>query len=361
MQPGSRVTSDRSRLALETFLGDESAGFAKAERPWRFSFPSDYGGHPDFRSELWYITGFLEDEAGKKFGVQLVFFRFGLRSSATNRPSAWGTNQIFFARFALTDVAAGRSYAQERFSRVALDLSGMDASPVRVWVEDWSLEAAEGRNGAHFQLRAGDRDLGIELALQSVKPPVLEGEADLFESSPGGVAFHFYLISRLAASGALRLGGAAHRVRGEAWLDRAWGAVPMSQGQIALNRFALQLGDGRDLLCLQLRRRDGSGTPVPSCLLIRADGATRFFRRREIDLEPRAHRHSNLDGTSYPLRWSLELPAVGLELVINPLLDVLELDQATRAWSGAVEVSGRSGGVPIAGRGHVELSGYGGS
>ncbi len=92
--------------------------------------------------------------------------------------------------------------------------------------------------------------------------------------------------------------------------------------------------------------------------MIAGDGSARSFRRREIRLEPLAHWRSTLDGTSYPLRWRLELPGEALDLEITPLLEDQEANFSTRAWSGAVVVSGRSAGAPAAGRGHLELSGY---
>lgn len=344
---------------LGSILTQEESGFATAEGVWEFRFPADHGGHPEFRSEIWYLTANLEDERGHRYGAQLAFFRLRLRPEATERPSAWGSNQVFRAHFALTDAEQGRFVAAERFSRTALGLSGMEQSPIRVWLEDWSLASTDMqlREGA-LRVRAASGELALELDLLGEKPPLLEGAADILPATQGGGAFHFYLMPRLLATGTLRVGGTETRLVGRAWLDHAWGEVPMSQGQIALNRFALQLGDGRDILCLQLRRRDGSGTPIPSCLLLKADGAARSFRRREILLEPLAHWSGELDGTRYPLSWRLELPSERLELEVVPLLEAQELDFAIQTWSGAVEVSGRSAGEPVSGRGHLELSGY---
>jgi predicted secreted hydrolase len=358
MGQGNQATHPGSKLTLEAISGDGNAGFVKAAEPWSFRFPADHGGHPDFRTEVWQVTGNLEDEAGQSFGFQLAFFCLRLRPSAAERTSAWVTNQVFRGHFALADVASGRFHAEERFSRVALGLSGTDKYPFRVWLEDWSLETVEAGDGTRFRLRADDGERALSLELRATKPPLLEDAADLPGSISGGGAFHFYLISRLSVTGSLRLGGAAREVRGWAWLDRAWGALPISQGQIAWSRFALQLEDGRDLLCLQLRRRDGGGKPIPSCLLIGAEGSTRSFRRREIRLEPLAHWHSRLDGTGYPVRWRLELPDEQLEIEIRALLDGQELELATPVWSGVVEVSGRSGNRSASGWGHLELRGY---
>src|SRR5205807_10236498 len=120
--------------------------------------------------------GNLEAATGERFGFELTFFRFALAPGAApdappdappdaapdappdappdaaQRPvsgvatpppsSAWRTRQIYMAHFALTDVAAGRFRFARKLSREALALAGAQAAPFRVWIDDWSLEAA---------------------------------------------------------------------------------------------------------------------------------------------------------------------------------------------------------------------------
>src|SRR5882724_12063574 len=38
-------------------------------------FPADYGSHPQFRTEWWYVTGWLTTERGESLGFQVTFFR----------------------------------------------------------------------------------------------------------------------------------------------------------------------------------------------------------------------------------------------------------------------------------------------
>ncbi|MEX2011892.1 MAG: lipocalin-like domain-containing protein [Chloroflexota bacterium] len=45
--------------------------------------------------------------------------------------SAWATNQAYMAHFTVTDVAAGRFHAHERFARGAVDLAGATTEPGR--------------------------------------------------------------------------------------------------------------------------------------------------------------------------------------------------------------------------------------
>jgi predicted secreted hydrolase len=61
----------------------------------------------------------------------------------------------------------------------------------------------------------------------------------------------------------------------------------------------------------------------------------------------------------YPSRWRLSIPAAGLRLEIAPRLAEQELIVDTRYWEGAVRIAGEAATRPIAGRGYVELVGYG--
>ena len=59
--------------------------------PRSLSFPRDHGAHPAFRTEWWYITGWVSDDARRDYGVQVTFFR--------NRPGvAEGSASAFAAR-----------------------------------------------------------------------------------------------------------------------------------------------------------------------------------------------------------------------------------------------------------------------
>ena len=98
---------------------DEAAdkGYAWARTPRAFSFPADHGPHPTFRTEWWYFTGNLTDPQERPFGFELTFFRIALSPTRAASESAWRTQQLYMAHFALTDVAAKQFHAYERFSR----------------------------------------------------------------------------------------------------------------------------------------------------------------------------------------------------------------------------------------------------
>src|SRR5207248_10689334 len=131
------------------------------------------------------------------------------------------------AHFALTDVAAGRFRFARKLSREALALAGAQAAPFRVWIDDWSLEAASGAavSGATWTLRAAQPGYEVDLVLEPLTPPVLNGEAGFSRKSaePGDASF-YYSIPRLEVRGRLVRDNHPIDVRGLAWFDREWGS-----------------------------------------------------------------------------------------------------------------------------------------
>jgi predicted secreted hydrolase len=343
---------------IERVLSAPAQGFSRAFAPRELEFPEDHGAHPDFRSEWWYFTGNVESSTGRRFGFQLTFFRFALSPEDTPRASAWGSNQVYMAHFALSDQKAGAFHAFERYSRAALELAGARAAPFRVWLGDWR---AEGGENAMFplRLRAAENGYAVSLAAERGKPFVLQGDAGLSQkSAEPGNASYYYSLTRMPVDGTIVTPAGEFRVRGAAWLDREWSTTALADGQVGWDWFALQLSDGRDLMVYRLRRSDGSVDPHSSGTLVESDGTHRVLAADEFELQVLDHWRSPRDGAEYPARWRLHVPSAAIHVEITPELADQELDLAFRYWEGASRVAGRSQGRAVSGRGYVELVGY---
>lgn len=354
LQSNEPALRPQGGIPLAELLG-EREGFSRVEAPWSFSFPQDHGAHSHYRTESWHFTGHLASEQETHFGFQLGFFRVGLKPpEASPRPSAWGTKEIYRGHFALTDVSQERFYAFERFSRAALGLSGADSSPTRVWVENWRIQVLAGKN-AGFRLQAAAQDVTMDLTVKSLKSPLLPNG----DSSGQAGVFYSYQFTRLEAQGTIQQGNRIYPVKGLAWLDRAWGAVPVPAGPVVWDRFLLQLDDGRELLIFRLRRRDGSGTPINSGFLVDRAGKIQSFDSEALTIEILDYWESPRDGTPYPALWRFHLPAQGIDLRLTPAVADQELNLLLRYWGGLVQVRGQEKGKKIKGQGYVELIGYG--
>lgn len=357
-------TGPAASLSLsETMAGGDTLGYARAVEVRDFTFPADHGPHPDFRAEWWYLTGNLDGPEGRRVGYQLTLFRSAVAPSPPEVSSAWGTNQAWMGHFALTDAAGGRFHAFDRFARGAVGLAGAEARPFRVWLEDWTLEAAEGSGEAFpMRLRAAEGEVGLELVMEPAKPRVLQGEEGLSQKGPEpGNASYYYAYTRLATRGTVRLGDDTLRVTGLSWMDREWSTSALSQGQVGWDWFALQLDDGWDLMIYQIRGEDGSPDPLSDGVLVGPDGGrTPLTWGDDVTLEVLDEWRSPVDGSAYPSGWRIRIPERGWDLRVEPVLEDQELNLAFRYWEGAVDVTGETARGPVAGRGYVELTGYAG-
>lgn len=360
--PASRQPEVEASLSVADALSGSAEGYERALTPRAFSFPGDHGPHPGFRNEWWYFTGNLEapaagGEEARRFGFQLTFFRNQLTPRPVERASGWAANEVYMAHLTLTDVAAERFHAFERFSRVALGLAGAQVSPFRVWTADWVAEG--GNDVPPIRLRAAEGAVAIDLELAAGKPLVLQGDRGLsFKGGGPGNASYYYSFTRLPARGTVEVEGRRYAVAGLAWMDREWSTSALAANQIGWDWFSLQLADGRDLMLYRLRRRDGSADPASAGTLIEVDGTAGPLDYSTVGLEALDFWASPATGARYPARWRLALPAEGLELTLTPLLAGQELDLALRYWEGAVAIEGTSGGRPISGFGYVEMTGY---
>lgn len=344
---------------LSRLLSSDDTGFLRAMEPRSFSFPEDHGPHDGFRNEWWYMTGNLDAADGRRFGFELTIFRFALAPESVGSDSAWRSHHVFIAHLALSDPDGERFFAAERASRGAVGLAGAQADPFRVWIDDWEMAttSADGQR-EQWRVAAEDPEFGIDLAVNALKAPVLNGVDGLSQkSSEQGNASYYYSISRWAADGTVRIGEEQFAVTGLAWLDREWSTSALAADQAGWDWFALQLTDGSDLMFYNLRKTDGSQDIYSAGTYIDADGGA-------VHLEPQAVTITVVDewdspgGGRYPSRWEVHLPEQDMKLDVIPVMEDQELFTTVRYWEGAVDVRGTRGGLEIEGRGYVELTGY---
>lgn len=346
-------------ISVSSALGAAAdAGFLRAEAPRPFAFPADHGPHPGYRNEWWYFTGHLRDAAGREYGYQLTLFRIAFAPGAPPDDSAWRTHTFYMGHLALTDVAAGRHRAVERFARAALGLAGAGSAPPRVWLERWEARLTDAARGT-WHLTAQDDDIGLDLELVPAKAPVPQGEAGLSRkgAAPGNASY-YYSVTRLASRGELRVDGRSFAVDGASWLDREWSTSALGPEQSGWDWFAVQLDDGRELMFYRLRRRDGSLDPHSAGTLVAADGTHTPLAAGAVELTPEGRWSSPASGDTYPARWRLRIPAAALELQLTPKVADQEMRLSVRYWEGAARVEGRDARGPVRGQAYVEMTRY---
>ncbi|MEX2481915.1 MAG: lipocalin-like domain-containing protein [Gammaproteobacteria bacterium] len=348
-RPGSADAEDPTRL-----LTTPAAGFSRAAAPRAFEFPRDHGPHEDFQTEWWYFTGHLASEDGSEFGFQLTLFRFEIAASITPSPSAWRTPRVLLGHFAVSDFDQRRFHTFERLARAHPDIARIETSPLALHLDDWSIERDAKATAEHWQIRATQDSIALELTLETRQPAVLQGTDGLSrKSATEGNASYYYSLPRLTATGELTVDGQTRAVSGEAWLDREWSSSALEAEQQGWDWFALQLADGSNLMFYQLREAGGAAGAQSAGSFVMADGSVDTLSVGDVEVVVTHWWRSPITGRRYPHGWRLSVPRHDLALTLTPRLADQEWHGRLHYWEGAVRVSGSH-----AGRGYVELTGY---
>ncbi|MBS0354699.1 MAG: carotenoid 1,2-hydratase [Proteobacteria bacterium] len=350
---------ERRRFLLALALGaagrsaTAAVDFAPVLPGRRLVFPADHGAHPDFRTEWWYATGWLNLPDGSPLGFQTTFFR--VRTGVgEDSPSAFSPRQLILAHAAIADPRLERLRHGERSARVGFGRAGFELGRTGVWVGDWRFAL----DGERYRAEVHAEDFAYSLELRPAGPPLLNGQGGFSaKAADPRHASYYYSRPQLAVSGSVTLDGKQLPVRGRAWLDHEWSSELLPDGAKGWDWVGLNLDDGSALMAFRLR--DGQGRALWAAATWQlAGGGARVMRPAEVVFTPGREWRSPRTGIRYPVEWRLRVGE--REFGLRPLLDDQELDSrrstGSMYWEGAVRVI--EGGREV-GRGYLEMTGYG--
>jgi len=344
--------------------GAAETEWARVIGPRIWSFPRDHGAHPEYRTEWWYFTGTLMDDANSRYGYQLTFFRQGIRSRIPDKAGLWDIRDLYLAHFAITDASKSQFRFAERVSRAGPGLAGARTDGIDVWLLNWSARM----KGSGISLEARSPDMELTLNLTPRKPVVLHGQNGFSKKGPGeGQASYYASFTDLETHGFLKIQPNSSRVavKGKSWFDHEFASNQLSPNQQGWDWFSLHLSDGRDLMIYFLRLKDGSVEPASSGTLVLPDGQVRHLKLADILVSALDRWKSPRSRGEYPSRWRIQIPSAGVDLVLGPLVADQELNTegstGVTYWEGAVTGKGSSAGQAVTCEGYVELTGYAGS
>jgi predicted secreted hydrolase len=353
-------------LALLICVGQGSSlatKFRQALPGYRFEFPRDHFAHPEFQTEWWYYTGNLRARDGRNFGFELTFFRQAVERPAmppAGAVSPWDVRDVYLAHFALSDIDGRAFYQDERVNRAGPGLAGADAALGVIWNGNWSSRIS----GERHRLEAITARFRIALALQSGKPPVIQGVNGVSQKAEGeGQASHYVSLTRLAANGAIEIDGYRTEVEGSAWMDHEFFTNQLGRDQRGWDWLGLQLDDGSELMVYRLRRADGTIDSFSAGTVVDKDGRSTHLRASEFTLTPSGETWTSAASrATYPVAWRISVPSRSLGLDVRTPLASQELAGrrgfTPTYWEGSVRATGTRGGSAIAGIGYLEMTGY---
>jgi predicted secreted hydrolase len=325
---------------------------------YHYSFPPDNFNHEDYQTEWWYYTGNLWTAEGRRFGFELTFFRVGV-SRARHAASVWNVDDVYMAHLALSDIQSQKFYDRERLNRAGPGIAGIDSGCGKIWNGNWQVLW----QGNEQHMRGVSRSFSLQLALNSAKPPVINGVDGVSQKGPGpGQASHYISLTRLAVQGAVGLAGRQYPVKGTAWMDHEFFTENSPQAQAGWDWVSVQFSDQTELMLYRLRQPDGSECPFSAGTFVDAAGRARHLTVKDFEMQPGAAWISPQTHARYPVSWRIEAPPLGMDLTITTPLKSQELVSHNRFtptyWEGAIDVSGSKRSQPAHGVGYLEMTGY---
>ncbi|MEF8710532.1 MAG: lipocalin family protein [Candidatus Accumulibacter propinquus] len=300
--------------------------------------PADDAVH-EALTEWWYYSGHLQTDSGERYSFHMAAF---LRRGTL-------THTVF--QGSLLDHQTEQIYTEQ--ARTAGNPSDGRTNGFGFNFGNWQLQGT----GAEHAAKMAGKDFALDLKLKDALQPVLHQApgtpvAGLLDFGSAGKSY-YTSRPRMAAQGTLSIGGTIKAVRGEVWFDHQWG--DFEAASLRWNWFALQLGDGADLMLFELFDRQGAA--VLRMGTYAKDGAVSALGAADFAANSRGTWKSPASGVLYPINWTISIPARGLQLKVDPAQRASEFDARTTTlnvyWEGAVKVSGSQAGV-----GFMELSGY---
>ena len=342
--------------ALATFAAAPLAHAVEYPRvtPRPLVFPRDHGAHPDFRTEWWYLTGWLDSRGGEAFGFQLTFFR--VRTPLEESASRFAPTQLLIGHAAIASAPRGALLHEERVQRAGFGLVEAATVDTDVRIDRWRF-ARDPASGV-YRGTIPARQFTLELAARPTQPVLLQDDAGFSRKGPlAAQASHYYSQPQLAVSATLRENGTLHDLAGVGWLDHEWSSSVLGDDAAGWDWVGMNLDDGTALTAFRIRPR-APGAPIHSYASLRvAGGQPHIYSDQTVAFESLTRWRSPRTGAEYPVAQRLRIGDRTFET--RPLMSDQELD--ARASTGAVYWEGASelleNGRRV-GRGYLEMTGY---
>jgi predicted secreted hydrolase len=338
----------------QSVLAAAVPAFYPQVKPRRLVFPKDFGSHPEYRTEWWYLTGWL-GQGPSAIGFQLTFFRSRTQHAADN-PSRLAPQQLLFAHAALAVAEQDVFLHANRAGRLSGTSLRAETADTSLQFEDWHLRRVQRSSEEVYEGRFAGEGFAMSFEASTSRPAILRGQEGLSQKGPQAEqASYYYSRAPLRVNASVQLGKQTQLMQGQAWLDHEWSSQLMMAGAVGWDWLGINLLDGGTLMAFQIRNnkseqlyahvdaRDRAGHPIKGWIAMKWQPKGSWRSKSLVE---------------YPIPMDLLVEGQIFRLV--PLMLGQEVDARASTggfyWEGAVSLMQ---GERLLGHGYLELTGYG--
>ena len=340
-----------ARLRADGFagLGQESAGFATVTPGAALAFPRDFGAHPGFRTEWWYLTANLRDAAGASYGAQWTLFRSALAPGPEQE--GWADPVVFMGHAAVT--TASEHLFAETSARGGIGQAGVAATPISRLHRRLVAGGAR-RRGGRGDFAAPGRRLRRRVSLpadakrrQAARSRGRQGIQPQVGGRAGFLLFQPALLHGRGRTHFARRADKGFRPRLDGPRMEQSAALARSKG-LGLVLAASFLRRKADAVSLAERCRDATSSAEIGST---PTAATRQLAPEDVSIEPLAT--TKLAAATLPTKWRVAVKSHALNIETTPLNPASWMGTRFAYWEGPIRFTGSHGG-----EGYLEMTGY---
>jgi predicted secreted hydrolase len=356
------VGASASAQPVTVSQADSVTGSAYPEVfPRELVFPRDFGAHPDYRTEWWYMTGWL-GEGVDKLGFQVTFFR-SRTLHPENNLSRFAPRQLMFAHAALALPSEGQLLHAEVAGRAGPAGASFGTTDTALALSGWSLQRTA---DDHYKVLILADQFTLELEASTSLAPILRGDDGFSLKGPTSqFASYYYSRPQLnvsvrvmlkKSSGNRRKSDQLLSLLGSAWFDHEWSSSLLMAGAVGWDWIGINLLDGGSLMAF--RMRNAAKETLFSEWDWRDSRGQVIEKQQDVGWQAVGQWRSPRSLLTYPAGFKLRV--AGRTLTLMPLMSDQEVNaQASTGgfyYEGAVELTEDG---KLLGTGYLELTGYG--
>ena len=304
----------------------------------------DDKAHPKNSLEWWYLTGFLEGDNGKIYGVEYVIFHF----------RALTHQQYYMVNVAISDPEDSTFIFDHeiKLSKKAID----ESMPMKFSSHRYLFQGAKGQ----YQLNANmkKRNAGFNLKTTPTQPPVYHQDSGYVQCGDIAAA-GYYSYPKLKTEGNIYIEEDTINVTGTLWYDRQWNAGDMYSKHISWDWSAINLSDSTELMIYRVTDKKNNHIELGGTYISK-DLSTMTIAPEDITFEPITYWTSPKSKKTYPIKWSIDIPKINLNAELTATYPDQELKikkwLTIYYWEGMCQLIGTKDNQKITGEAYLEMN-----